>query len=472
MRRKALSILTNNFQINEEIVLLLVKGIGFKDGGIKDICFRKLISLPEELQTIAAKEISNYITTDDLDILSIASEILIQLNGYSVSFLKNYLSNSNPDVRKFACDIIGAIASKSNIDIIQPETLEIENNKKIDDYIVNKITELLHDADLNVRASAIETLGNLKNIQSIIVLINYYNSNQELDKIFPSGKALIIEAIGKIASIDSLNNEKNLYNKIQLAEEFILSTLEKEDDIFLKIACIDSLGLCSRKFETYNKLLNIMSEENIMPNIDILNIDTIHPEVGFQCMILKNLYLISKRIGCEFKISDALRYVAHFALTDYNEDLKIAGLASLGNIYEPSDLPFIMKILSETIRTEDRGDINVTKKYSVTISKNKSEPIDELILKNIIVHSNIPTFNEFIKLMFSSEYNLYNGNIELLSKISLFWNTLNEERKKLIFKTVLDNCHSAENINFADIKELLDKIDSNLLNQILNRDIN
>jgi hypothetical protein len=291
-RRNAAELLIANKTYSNESLNALILGLLDFDNGVKDICARGLLSMPKELQYQAALNTSTFIKNKNIEIRNLAADILLHLGDRALDVLINFFSDEDPDNRKFACDIVG----------------RIQNRKSIP-YIVL----LLDDDNINVVASAIEALGNLKDNTSVYKLCEMYDKNDEI-------RPDIIESLGKIGG--------------DRAQKFLIKILNDETDMFLKTLCVDALSQSS---------------------VDITLCDYLYKELPsvsqeLQLIFLKTIYSIYFRLDMEFQIPDKLRHIANLALMDDDENIRMAGLLALGKSYRKEDIECL---LAEIIRNDN-----------------------------------------------------------------------------------------------------------------------
>ncbi len=283
-RRRAAESLANSKKYDEQIISALAEGLLYQDNGVKDICSRALVNLPNEWKLTSAKTVAPLITHNEIEVRNLAGDILTRIGNISLDALLPYLTDEDPDNKKFACDIIGLIG-------------EPENGK----YIRN----LMDDDVVNVVSSAAEAVGNLKDRDSLGKLLEVYNKYEEL-------RPIVIDSVGKIGG--------------KSAEEFLIDRVRTENDLFLKTASIDALAFCGQETSI---AIELMDE---LPNV---------PE-ELQTILLKTILAISYRQNQAISLPNELKYIARNALLDDDVDIRMAGLFALGDNYSIEDVPSLV----------------------------------------------------------------------------------------------------------------------------------
>ncbi len=259
-----------------------------QDRGVRDICSRALMNVCPEMAHVAAEAISELITIGNIEIRNLAGDILLKLGQYAVNSLLPYLADSDMDVRKYACDIIGLSAGEEEVEYIIP---------------------LLSDEDQNCVASAIEALGNIGSTESVSSIIELYQKSEDF-------RPNIIDALGKIGGEE--------------AQSFLISIIRSDQESFTKFAAIDALAYSgddiSLCFELMSELENINRE--------------------LQPIILKTIFAISFRLEQEIELPLEFRYIAHNALMDEDGEIRGAGLAALGESFRMEDISSLLHEVS------------------------------------------------------------------------------------------------------------------------------
>lgn len=288
-RRQAAYDLMENHMDNEICITAFAKGLLDSDAGVRDVCQRALIEVPDNLRKKAASLVAVYIAMQDIVVRNLAGDILIKLGNDAVDVLLPYLKDGDHDVRRFTCDILGLIADKS---------------------IANYIIPLLEDVDRNVQISAVETLGNIKAEEALDQIIMLYEA---FDEIRPN----IIESIGKIGG--------------ENAESYLLEKLDEESNQFLQATIIDALAFNATDIDISYKLLEKMEDA--------------HQEI--QKLMLMTAFAISFRLEETLLMPDELRYVAYKAMLENDTNIKTAGVLSLGEKYREEDLESLFIVLRQ-----------------------------------------------------------------------------------------------------------------------------
>ncbi len=283
MRRKAAISISREQNLNLDTVDALTEGLNDDDSGVRDIIFNALLNIPDELKAKAAFKVSDLIGNSDIAIRNLAGDLLMKFKEHSVDALVSALDTPNADDIKYACDILGQVGNLS---------------------VKDKIYHLFDYPDPNVRASAIEALGNLGDSEIVQKLIQIYSEEEDL-------RPNVIEALGKIGG--------------DRAQEFLFGLMTGSEDLFIKISGIDALAHSGTDFSICEKLI----EE--LPNV--------HEEI--QVYLLKTIYAIAFRLEREVELPNELRHVARMALKEEDQDSRIAGLIALGNSYETADIEVV-----------------------------------------------------------------------------------------------------------------------------------
>lgn len=262
-----------------EIIDLLCKEFINEDKGVRDACSSALLHFATHSGNYISNKIAPYIANDSIEIRNLAGDLLIQIGQQAINSLLPYLQDSSTDNQKFACDILGIIGDFTLIPAILP---------------------LLDSPDSNVRCAGIEALGNFKSESVLERLTELFEKDQEV-------QPYIIDALGKIGSIS--------------AQHFLIKLLQSNDE-FIQISAIDALSLCTDDIAIADKLLSVLPSAS----------------AEIQLIILKAIVNISFRLKLEFVLPPELRYIAHHALIDSDNDIRIAGLLALGSTYYQEDI--------------------------------------------------------------------------------------------------------------------------------------
>ncbi len=280
-RRRAVEELTETGEISRPVVEALVSGLTDFDGGMKDLCSRAVINLPDKWKPDAASYLAPFITSKNIEIRNLAGDILTRLGTFSIDCLLPFLEDEDADNRKFACDIIGLVCL--------PEHGRF-------------IYHLMEDDDENVVSSSAEAAGNLKDPGAIPKLREVYDNYEEL-------RPIVIDSMGKIGGEE--------------AQQFLINLVKKEEELFLKTAAIDALALCGEDVSISRDLM----EE--LPNV---------PE-ELKLILLKTIFAISFRKGHPMELPDDLKYIARKALLEDDSDIRMSGLLAIGSKYIEDDVP-------------------------------------------------------------------------------------------------------------------------------------
>ncbi|MPM64120.1 hypothetical protein SDC9_111006 [bioreactor metagenome] len=317
----------------------------------------------------------------EIELRNLAGEILTKLGAPSVSILLPYLKSNDFDVRKFACDILGLIA---------------------DEGIVSYVTPLLSDHDKNVQLSAVETLGNLRAESALDALIMVYENFDEI-------KPAVIESIGKIGGDNS--------------ESYLLEQLDNESDIFLQTTIIDALSFNAKSIDISYKLLAKMPRSNI----------------EMQKIMLMTAFAISFRLEEKLLMPDDLRYVSHQGLLEEDENIMVASLISLGNVYRIEDIKPLIGVISK-----EQSDIN------------------QQIMYNLTVNSSVNEITYFFESFFILE-DITDTQIDIIDYLPLFWNEIPIENKEAIIDALLINFEFTGSRRILNLFEGLQTQDKDLI---------
>ncbi|MEJ5245536.1 MAG: HEAT repeat domain-containing protein [Bacteroidota bacterium] len=369
---------TNDF--DEDVVKSLCELITHDDSGVRDVAVRALCDLKGNLARLAAEIIAPHILSHNIELRNTAGDILAHLGEPSAEFLLNYLDNPDPDVRKFACDLFGLINTR---------------------HLAHRIHPLLDDPDENVVQAAIETLGNYQDEAIIEKLVKIYNTKEDQ-------KPNVIEALGKIGS--------------RKAIDFLIFALTDEKDDFLKTEIIDALSINCDDIEVARQLFSKIEEVS----------ETI------QIIILKTVAAISFRLGEEFTLPDNLRYLAYKALFDDDDDIRAAGLISLGNVFVKDDFPSLMN----------------------EIFKGNSDT-QSFVLEKLLKYNSPEIIKDFFKAFYNEIINrsMIGCDIDFLSLLTYLWDETPDNNKYAVIDVIFDNLIVCKSIECSSAVELLFKLD-------------
>ncbi len=275
----------DNGKCTQEAINAFAIGLKDEDRGIRDMCSRALMNVCSDMAHVAAEAIADLITTNNIEVRNLAGDILLNLGQFAVNSLLPYLADTDRDVRKYACDIIGLSAGDEEVEFIIP---------------------LLNDEDSNCVASAIEALGNIGNIKSVNSIIELYQKNEDF-------RPNIIDALGKIGGEE--------------AQSFLISIIRSDEESFTKFASIDALAYSGEDISICYELLSEL------PNIS----------KDLQPIILKTIFAIAFRLEQEIEFPLEYRYIAHNALHDEDIEIRSAGLVALGESYRHEDINALLQ---------------------------------------------------------------------------------------------------------------------------------
>jgi HEAT repeat protein len=278
-------------ELNLEILSVFVDGLLDSDSGVRDVVFRTLISQENELASYITNSIVSNIASDDIQLRNICGEILKRTGKYSPESFLKYLEDNDQHTRQFAVDVCANIDSPC---------------------IREKLAGMIYDDSTNVRASVYEALGILNIKESIASLIARYEYEDDL-------KPLIIDTLGKYED--------------EIAEKFILDLLKIDDDIFIKLACLDSLSTFSKSEKIIDALLNDISQ---------------YPE-SIQSFLLKTIVFILERLNKELPNNDGIMDIAVNALHEDDENVIYSALKIIGAKMEAEHIPLYADIILKEI---------------------------------------------------------------------------------------------------------------------------
>ncbi|MDR0926266.1 MAG: HEAT repeat domain-containing protein [Ignavibacteria bacterium] len=380
-RRLAADELKSDSLINDIAIKAFANGLMDSDIGIRDVCQRALLDTPEHLKSVTASAVAPYINMRDIELRNLAGEVLTRVGAVAVPILLPYLKSTDFDVRKFACDILGLIADAS----IAP-------------YVI----PLLSDTDRNVQLSAVETLGNLQASTALDALIMVYENFDEI-------KPAVIESIGKIGGDNS--------------ESYLLEQLDNETDMFLQTTIIDALSFNAKSIDISYKLLAKM------PNSD----------AEMQKIMLMTAFAISFRLEENLLMPDELRYVSYRGMAERDENIMIASLISLGDVYRRDDVPSLV-----TVVAKENPDLNYQ------------------ILYNITINSDVEVIAHFFEQLFAWEETT-GINTDLLDNLTNFWDSIPFDNRDAIISALLYHFELSGSMRILSIFAILYSLDSDLV---------
>jgi HEAT repeat protein len=371
----ALNYLIDNEKINDQVLSLAVECLKANDDRLKDLAFRLLANVGEEFKLDAMVKVAVLMTSNDIVTRNLAGELLVTVGYVSGFAISPYLKDKDDQIRQYATEMSGRFGNTDICPALYP---------------------LLEDIDINIRSCAIESLGSLKDSNSVEFLIEKYHQDEEL-------RPIIIESLGKIGSYQVI--------------EFLYTQLSNEEDIFNIIAIIDALSLCADSIDVV-KAIN-----NQFENYDL--------EV--QIIALKALYVVSSRAGVEYHIDPMFRYVAHKAITDQDPDVRAAGLLSMGPKFIMDDIPFLVIL---TIYKE----LQVQEHVASTLLYNSEDKVFIEFIKKLL-YNKLVNFNsvEFFTLVAEILFSVYHSSEDIIfSKLFTFLFNDFDINKEMLVRTLVD----------------------------------
>lgn len=187
-------------------VPLLLRALGDRDWRVRKTAVEALVGLGGD--EITAGLVQRLSAEDNAGARNSAIEALVQLGATSVDPLLPLLATRDPDVRKFAVDVLGDIR---------------------DARAVPGLIEALRDSDENVRVAAAEALGKLRDQRAVDPLIGCLNAYDQSWLDYAAAEALgeigderalgpliaalgrsslrepVLEALGKIGNLNTLH---------------------------------------------------------------------------------------------------------------------------------------------------------------------------------------------------------------------------------------------------------------------------
>jgi len=394
LRRQAAEMLLNEGNFERNVLEALVHGVLDPDSGVKDICYRALSKAHSKDAKKAAMFIAPFIAHKDIEIRNLTGDILNKIGEPALDPLMPFIDEDDPYIRQFAVDIIGNIGN---------ETAE------------DSLSKLLNDPDLNVRASTIEAIGNLKLHNMIDRIIDLFNTEEDLNP-------TIIETLGKIGG--------------EKAEQFISYIFKNEEDYFLKTTAIDALSLCGSSYAICKELVEQLEST---------------PE-ELQTTLLKTIFGIAYRNDLNVRLPDGFRYIAQKALLDDDTDIRGAGLVALSLPYIESDIP---------------GLINEVIQYN--------PETQQIIIYNLLVKSPSsiirPFFNRFTSVL------VPDGTfLEFCSFMTPFWNDIPKDNIEELIDMVFEDYYLTSISHLDEFIQILlhinnDKVIHKLKKNLLSDDL-
>lgn len=396
-RRIALEYLVDSKVYNDRIIDFFAQGLSSSDPGIKDVSARGLSEAPSSFRANVAQIVAPMILNESIELRNLAADILVQLGDYAGESLYPYLNHPSNDVKKFSSDILGLVGNEHTLDMIY---------------------ELLNDHDLNVKNSAIESIGNIcSRIRDagldpkipVTRLITLYDEYEET-------RPLIIETIGKIGGAE--------------AEKFLINRISTEEDLFIQTILIDSISFAVNNPDVAASL------QSLIP---------ISPE-PLKKVILKAVCAISFRTGNEVNLPNDMRIVAYSALNDDDPEIRTAGLLALSRSYQEADIPYL-----------------ITEIYSA------KQEIIQYILDNLLNYSDVDIVKSFFE-QFNIKWKSvgdFSKALEVLGNLNLVWENA-EHSSKLAAMSALANDASQFETGFEnELIETLAEIDLSVLQEVI-----
>ncbi len=285
-RRFAALELADMPNMSEEVIAALARGLSDEDKGVRDVCAFALHS--HNNAAVKSQFIAPLIVHGRIEVRNLAGEVLIKLGAPAADALLPYMTDDNPDNRKFACDIIALLDNTS-------------------DHIMQSVMDQLEDPDENVCSAAIDALGRLGTTSCTASLIALYKRNPDLGP-------YIVQSLSQIGGEE--------------AQEFLLELLSSPDE-FAQIAAIDGLALCGTSTDIAKRILAELPTAS-----DLV-----------QTIMLRTVFGLAYRLNEYIELPSELRYVAHRAMSDDDDEIRIAGLFALGNTIQEEDIPSLTGFL-------------------------------------------------------------------------------------------------------------------------------
>ena len=354
-RRMAAVQLIDDFEIDDDVITALVFGAIDDDKGVKDITSRALSALKGAQASFAAQILTPFITYKNFDIRNIIGDILSNYKSLAVEPLLDFLKRDDHNLIKIVIDFLGNTGDLTILPIIN---------------------EYLDNSDLNIVISVIEAIGKLKSRDSIGLLIENFEKDDDL-------KPFIIESLGKIGGKRAVN--------------FLADNFKNNEDNFLKMACVDALGFCCEDMS----ICRLLMKE--LPNIK--------PEL--KTLVLKTIYAIAYRLEQYVDLPSEFRQIAYSALKDEDEDIQYAGLLALGNAYDIDDIKPLIE-------------------FAVFCNSD----FKKKILSNLLNFSSSEIIEKFIHL-FVIYVSGTNALFEFFSNINELWNQAKYDNKTVLMETVI-----------------------------------
>lgn len=371
-KRYAIEDLIDSEQVDERVIDTLADYLKIDDSGLRDVCSRFFKYIDDDHKVYATKKIAELILETEITARNLAGDILISYGYTAVEHLLPYTGHHDMDVRKFALDIVGLNGTEAELDYIY---------------------QLIDDPDTNVRMSVFEAVGNIcerLDPEDENELVYFRRTTDFLIENFAKeedNQVFIVEALAKMGLPES--------------EDFLIEILNKEEDFFLQIACIDALGLKCMRYDICEQLLEVIGNFNEL----------------VQPVILKTINAIAFRLGTPVELPHELRYIAHNALEDDNEDVKMSGIISLGKHVLPADVPYLANIY-DSLEFEAQS----------------------YVIELLLVHSSDEVIDYFLNeyLQTAIVSSLINKDLDLLNVIIALSGEIDADRRKKIFDRIIE----------------------------------
>ncbi len=371
-KRNSIQDLIDLGNTNDEVVGAICEYLKVDDRGMRDVCSRFFLNIDEEHRDLAASHVVKLIELTDITLRNIAGDILLNYGYTAIPHLIPYLQCHDMDVRKFALDIIGIDGGENELDFIYP---------------------MISDKDKNVRMSVFEAIGNIctklpededyylaHRVEATEFMIEHYAEEEE-------NRVFIIESLAKMG--------------LQEAEDFLLRVISDEEDFFLQIAAIDALALKCERIEICDNLLMRIAEFDEL----------------VQPVVLKTVNAIAFRVGEHIPLDDSYRFIAHNAIRDEDEDIRMAGIISLGDEIQNDDVCLLAQVYDQL-----------------------NQDVQGYILERIIINSPCNVISHFLNEYFqqSVSSSIVNREIEMLSIITNFAGEMPDDRLEKIIHHIVE----------------------------------
>jgi HEAT repeat protein len=208
VRRQAIIDLRKRETNAINITPILIKSLWDDDWRVRKTAVEILLDIRGEAVT---KELINTLYCEEnANARNSAIEVLIALGHESIDYLIEAYKNANPDVKKFIIDIIGSMADLKALPLL---------------------LKALEDKDENVRAAAVEHLGNIRNNASVVKALIAILKKADVWVAYPAAEALgRIGDAKAVSALISVLSQKALRKPViwalgQIAEVSSLATV-------------------------------------------------------------------------------------------------------------------------------------------------------------------------------------------------------------------------------------------------------